>query len=140
MSPVCSKNSGGVGSALILSTAAFSVAATSGFAALLKPMWLSLICTKLNSPFMFARVHLRKTAHAVRLQNAALHHAERARPRPGHALQKAAAIDSIVVVIVQDFVFHVASHFSSSVNTRLPTAYACMHLPLLRLFGRSGAG
>src|SRR2546427_4778636 len=43
-------NSGGADSALILSTAAFSVPATSGFAGLLKPMWLSLICTKLNSP------------------------------------------------------------------------------------------
>src|SRR5580658_2153977 len=52
MSPVCSKNSGAIGNALILSTAACSVAATSGFAALLNPMWLSLICAKLNCPLM----------------------------------------------------------------------------------------
>src|SRR6266852_4849557 len=54
MSPVCSKNSGGVDNPVILSTAAFNVPATSGFAGLLKPMWLSLICTKLSSPIMSA--------------------------------------------------------------------------------------
>ena len=52
MSPVCSMNSGAVGRALILSTATLSVAATSGFAALLNPMWLSLIWTKLSSPMV----------------------------------------------------------------------------------------
>src|SRR6266550_6240678 len=52
MSPVCSMNSGARERALILSTAAFRVPATSGFAGLLKPMWLSLICTKLSSPIM----------------------------------------------------------------------------------------
>jgi len=50
MSPVCSMNSGATGKALILVTAACSVETTSGFAGLLKPMWLSLIWTKLNSP------------------------------------------------------------------------------------------
>src|SRR6266852_9204773 len=50
MSPVCSMNSGAPDRALILSTAAFKVPATSGLAGLLNPMWLSLICTKLNSP------------------------------------------------------------------------------------------
>src|SRR6266851_8281600 len=55
MSPVCSKNSGGVDNPVILSTAAFNVPATSGFAGLLKPMWLSLICTKLSSPVAAAR-------------------------------------------------------------------------------------
>jgi hypothetical protein len=44
-------NAGGTGSALILPTAAFSVATTSEFAGLLNPMWLSLIWTKLSSPF-----------------------------------------------------------------------------------------
>src|SRR5580704_4760287 len=43
-------NSGAADRALILFTAAFSVPATSGFAGLLNPMWLSLICTKLSSP------------------------------------------------------------------------------------------
>src|SRR5579864_8440003 len=44
-------NSGVFGSALILSTVACSVPVTSGLAGLLKPMWLSLIWTKLKSPF-----------------------------------------------------------------------------------------
>jgi hypothetical protein len=47
-SPVCMIRSGTAGSELILSMAACRVAGTSGFASLLKPMWLSLICTKLN--------------------------------------------------------------------------------------------
>src|ERR1700730_6916250 len=50
MSPVCNMNSGAADNPLILSTAAFSVPATSGLAGLLNPMWLSLICTKLSSP------------------------------------------------------------------------------------------
>src|SRR5216683_3283361 len=54
MSPVCNRNSGGLLSPLIFSTAAFSVPATSGFAGLLNPIWLSLICTKLSSPIMSA--------------------------------------------------------------------------------------
>src|SRR5438105_3548183 len=54
MSPVCSINSGAPDRALILSTAAFRVPATSGFAGLLNPMWLSLICTKLSSPIISA--------------------------------------------------------------------------------------
>src|SRR5881396_3228066 len=42
-------NDGALGSALILVTASRNVAATSLFASLLKPMWLSLIWTKLRS-------------------------------------------------------------------------------------------
>jgi len=49
ISPVWSRRSGGAGSALILSRAIFSVPVTSWLAALLKPMWLSLICTKLKA-------------------------------------------------------------------------------------------
>ena len=56
---------------------------------------------------------LRKPAQAVRLQYAALHHAKRARARPRHALQKAASIDTIVVVIVHDLIFHSLRHFLS---------------------------
>src|SRR5579862_7581918 len=52
-SPVCRTNDGGVGSALTLAIASRSVAVTSGFASLLNPMWLSLICTKLSSPFIW---------------------------------------------------------------------------------------
>src|SRR5438105_13190840 len=54
MSPVCNMNSGVADNPLTLSTAAFSVPTTSGFAGLLNPMWLSLICTKLSSPIMSA--------------------------------------------------------------------------------------
>ena len=53
MSPVCRRNSGGTCRALIFSTAALKVAATSGLAGLLNPMWLSLICTKLSSPILW---------------------------------------------------------------------------------------
>jgi RNA polymerase sigma-70 factor (ECF subfamily) len=49
-SPVWMMKSGACGSALILSTVACSVPTTSGFAGLLKPIWLSLICTKVISP------------------------------------------------------------------------------------------
>ena len=56
--------------------AAFSVPATSGFAALLNPMWLSLICTKLSSPAATFAGHLRHLAHAVGLQDSTLHDAE----------------------------------------------------------------
>src|SRR3984893_16356430 len=45
-SPVCSTNDGCSGAALIFALAARSVAVTSAFAGLSKPMWLSLICTK----------------------------------------------------------------------------------------------
>ena len=41
--------SGGWGMALILLIAVCRVAVTSGFAGLLKPMWLSLICTNVKS-------------------------------------------------------------------------------------------
>jgi hypothetical protein len=46
--------SGVRGRALILSTATRSVAVTSGFAGLLKPMWLSLIWAKLKPPASLA--------------------------------------------------------------------------------------
>ena len=51
MSPVWSRKAGRVGSALMRSIDSRSVAVTSWFAALLKPMWLSLIWTKNRSPF-----------------------------------------------------------------------------------------
>ena len=59
------------------------------------------------------RSQIGKPAQAVRLQYAALHHAQRARSCPRHALQKSAAIDSVLVVIVQDLVFHFLRHFVS---------------------------
>ena len=103
ISPVCSMNSGGVGRPLILSTAAFSVPTTSGFAALLNPMWLSLICTKLSSP-ADAGLQPRHFAQAVRLQDAALHDKERSGSGPRHAFQESPPVDSVIVVIVQQLV------------------------------------
>src|SRR6185503_19712015 len=52
-------------------------------------------------------------AHGIGLQNAALHHVEGARPRPGHALQEPTAIDAVVVVVVQD-------HVVCAVASRVP--------------------
>ncbi len=56
MSDVAGVNdkSGFVGSALIASTAILNVPVTSILAALLNPMWLSLICTNENSFFLNA--------------------------------------------------------------------------------------
>src|SRR5882762_1464229 len=50
-------------------------------------------------------VEIGKLAQAIRLQHAALHYAQRASAGPCHALQKSAAIDAVVVVIVQYFIF-----------------------------------
>src|SRR5271165_5588351 len=86
-----------------------------------------------------ARAHLCKAAHAVGFQNAALHDAERARSRPRHAFQEAAAIDPILIVIVQDLVLYVASHFSSSVDT----SSHCIHMyapPAAALIGQERRG
>src|SRR5947199_171650 len=47
-SPVWSTIAGGFGSLPIRSIAACNVALVSGFASLLKPIWLSLICTKVK--------------------------------------------------------------------------------------------
>jgi len=74
-------------------------------------MWLSLICTKLSSPPLQKIGRDRKLAQAIRLQHAALHYAQRASAGPCHALQKSAAIDAVVVVIVQYFIFDRAMLF-----------------------------
>ena len=50
---MCRTNAGGSGSALIFAIAARSVAVTSVFAGLSKPMWLSLICTNRSAPSPF---------------------------------------------------------------------------------------
>jgi signal transduction histidine kinase len=42
----------------------------------------------------------RKRAQAIRLKHAALHHAKGACARPGHTLQKSAAINSVMVVVM----------------------------------------
>ena len=96
MSPVCRRKSCEPGSALILSIASFRVPATSWFAALLKPMWLSLICTKLNSD---AALWLRRFSGGGEESGrgyAADHRPHEACACPGHAAEKAPTIDSVV--------------------------------------------
>src|SRR5580658_1308121 len=49
MSPVCKRNAGAFGSASTFAMAARNVPVTSGLAALLNPIWLSLICANVKS-------------------------------------------------------------------------------------------
>jgi hypothetical protein len=44
-------------------------------------------------------IYFGRTTEAERFQYAALHHAQRSGAGPGHALQKATAVDAIVVVV-----------------------------------------
>ena len=58
--------------------------------------------------------NLGKTAEAVGLQDPAFHHAKGAGAGPGHALQETSAVNSIMVVVMQEFVFGFLSHLLSS--------------------------
>ena len=97
MSPVCSRKSGAPGRALILSMASFSVPVTSWLAALLKPMWLSLIWTKLNSaaPALACACCAGSRGEELRGGYAAGHGPEQAGSGPGHAAEKVAAVDAV---------------------------------------------
>src|SRR5262249_35618574 len=53
-SPVWTTNAGGLGNLAMVSPAAGSVVLGSGFASLLNPIWLSLICTKEKLPLSAA--------------------------------------------------------------------------------------
>jgi hypothetical protein len=55
-------------------------------------------------------LELRETAEAVGLKDSALDQAEGSGSCPGHALQKTSAIDSVVIMIMQDLIFAVALH------------------------------
>src|SRR4029077_10245895 len=57
-----------------------------------------------------AGAQIGKAAQAIGVQYSALHQAEGAGPRPRHALQKSAAIDSILVVIVQNLILVFCRH------------------------------
>ena len=59
------------------------------------------------------RVQLAQPAQAERLHHAAIHHAECPRSSPRHALQKAAPIDAVSVVVKLDLIFflHVRNPF-----------------------------
>src|ERR1700678_1651691 len=64
--------------------------------------------TQLSSHLL--RVKFTATAHAERLQYAALHHAQCARSGPGHTFEKTPPVDSVVVVIVYNFLTRLAVH------------------------------
>ncbi len=59
MSPVCRMNSGGDGQRVDLVDRRLQRRRDIGLAGLLNPMWLSLICTKLRSPFFLRGVQVR---------------------------------------------------------------------------------
>src|ERR1039458_8019078 len=44
--------------------------------------------------------------HAIRLQHTAVEGPQHASAGPGHAFQETAAVDAVVVVIVNDFILH----------------------------------
>src|SRR5262249_45539487 len=56
------------------------------------------------------RIELGKRAQAVGVQHASLHHAERARSCPSHALQKSSPVNSVPVMVKLDFVFCFVLH------------------------------
>jgi hypothetical protein len=57
--------------------------------------------------------HLRHLAHAVGLQDSTLHDAESTSSSPRHTLQESTPVDTIVVVIMQQFIFGPRRHNSS---------------------------
>src|SRR5215469_16369654 len=85
MSPVWMRKAGFGDSAAMRSTAALMVALVSGLAGLLKPIWVSLIWTKVR-PSVAAEAGAR---------HAAAHGPHEAGARPGAAAQKAAPVHSI---------------------------------------------
>src|SRR5882724_2882400 len=64
---------------------------------------------------------------AIRLQHAAADGEEHPRARPRHAFQETAAVDAVVVVIVNDFVSHwfVHSEFHGSLHLSLHKTTHC---------------
>ena len=87
----------GRAAALILSMASWRVPATSWLAALLKPMWLSLIWTKEKSGVV--RLHGRGGGgggEELGGGDAAGHGPEQAGAGPGHAAEEVAAVDAVV--------------------------------------------
>src|SRR6185437_4984550 len=86
MSPVWSMKAGVTGIASILSMASLSVPATSWLAALLKPMWLSLICTKLKAEPAAARVGVAALA-LTSFETGTPPAMDQSNPVPAHAMQ-----------------------------------------------------
>jgi hypothetical protein len=84
---------------VILSTVAWSVAETSGFAGLLNPIWLSLIWTKLSSPLDVVAEVLPK---ACELRTPPLTVQRTPKPAQARPLQESSSINAVVVVVVND--------------------------------------
>ncbi len=97
MSPVWIMKAGRFGSARIFATAASSVAVASGFAALLKPTWLSLICRKLKAGEVAAR---RRLGELDRERHAAGERPEHPRAGPEHAFERAAPRDAWIFILL----------------------------------------
>ena len=129
MSPVCSTNAGLCGSALSLSTASRSVAVTSLFASLLKPMWLSLIWAK-KMLFRSRVGEERQPAHREGLWNSARHSPDGRRSRPRHAAQESSAIDAVVAVVRRDIVAAGRTRISVFVEPVVVAVVMMAHLNL----------
>src|SRR5258708_2894040 len=68
---------------------------------------------------------LGKTAEAIRLHDSAVDHAQGPRAGPGHALQKPSAVDSIIVVVMQNLIFVPLTHgFPPSMRTNSARFYS----------------
>jgi hypothetical protein len=55
-------------------------------------------------------LELRETAEAIGLKHSAFDEAEGSGSCPGHAFQEASAVDSVVIMVMQDFIVLVALH------------------------------
>src|SRR5262245_47314618 len=100
MSPVCRRNSGATGRALIFSTAAFRVPAASGVWGLCE----SLVGLPHLHEVKFAGggcAQFFRFTEAEGTKHASVHHAKSPRTGPGHALQESAAVNAVLVVIDQ---------------------------------------
>ncbi len=100
MSPVCRMKAGGTGRALILSIAAFKGTYDIGIRSLVKShvAVTNLDEGKVALGCMF--FELGKATQAVGGEHPAFDDAKGACPGPCHALQKATAVNSVVVVVV----------------------------------------
>src|SRR5690348_5886155 len=76
----------------------------------------------------FLSADARKVAEAVRIQHAAFDYAESAGAGPSHAFEKTAAVDTVVIVVVQDYITILLRHSASPV----------LLVPLVRSASRIG--
>ena len=83
-------------------------------------MWLSLIWAKLNLPLR--GLERAGPAESVGPQDAAADGVKDPGANPGHAFEEATPVDAVVMVIVNDFVFHMVMFFSSGLCSVLITS------------------